>query len=615
MPKIVFLVLIGALFVCAPVCVTGCALRSSSPSSVQGAAAGAEHSAVSAENSEVTQADGEKLGDEKAPIVSSITITWEQVAGELGVPKNKLAEQALVLANFLQKDKLPKGLCDDDDDDSAIDNPETSTEKICSQVESLQNLKVSSSAVQSSGGRRVPIRPHHFEVQQRMGFDRLGKSLRREPAARVLSWVPAMLATTACPRNLSAATLRKMESFLPALETRATLESLYIHVSGCLKPEDSGYELTHLRQALLRHMWGNDAGALEAIRKAVLATDSNEKSRVLYWAGRLESDPLGRKKYWDTLVESYPLSYHALEVWAETAVDPYDIFTKRPALSLGRTVTGDYEEIDQSLRWLEALYLRGHVDAAQKFSRWIASVYKKELSSSNLLYISSLKSNRGTPLNTITFLTRQVNENPVILNQQTLKLLFPLSYFELFEKASPHTDTFFIMSVARQESGFNPKARSSANARGLLQLLPSTARALSGRRKNDLYHTETNANLGVKFLSNLIEKFGSTELALAAYNAGPGRIPEWEERYGTSDPMLFLDLIPFKETRNYVSSIVRNNYWYERLYGGASSVLASRGAGERAVQYSQLVSRLVSSHRETGDATARAPASTEAKAL
>jgi hypothetical protein len=71
-----------------------------------------------------------------------------------------------------------------------------------------------------------------------------------------------------------------------------------------------------------------------------------------------------------------------------------------------------------------------------------------------------------------------------------------------------------------------------------------------------------------------VRRFDSVELALAGYNAGPARVPTWKTRYPTDDPTLLIDLIPFKETRNYVSLIVRNNYWYEKLYRGEMDLLS-----------------------------------------
>jgi hypothetical protein len=526
----------------------------------------------------------------------TVSVNLDIVSREMGIPRARLERQGAQLASRIEG-RGGRVSCSGDEEET--------TEKLCSMIERFEDNRAPASTFsRSSNGRRVPIRPHHFRTQQSMGYSRLIKSIGREPTARVISWVPQMLATTSCPRNLSAAALRRLESALPASQAKNAMERLYEHAAACLQPSDDGYEATHFRQALLRQLWGNPEGARAAINRAVLAVNSDEKSRVLYWSGALAKDDETRRKHWDRLVEDYPLSFHALEVWRHRSGDPFETFTQRDAVSLSRKVVGQSEEVQETLHWLETLYILGRVEAAQKLARWISRVYKDELTPSNLLYISALKSRRGTPLNSITFLTRQVAENPEILNQQTLKMLFPKPYFDVFDRASPNTDTFLILSVARQESGFNPNARSPANARGLLQVLPSTARHINGRRKNDLYNAELNAELGVKFLSKLIDQFGSVELALAGYNAGPGRVPEWRNRYATEDMTLFLDLIPFKETRGYVTNILRNNYWYERIYRNDPGVVAAM-SDKKSQQRSHIVSRLVAAHEKAS----RQPAS------
>lgn len=529
-----------------------------------------------------TKKRGPASGDE-AFEMKPVTISFSQVASDLGMSEARLEKQIRILANFMDTKSMPANLCEDDDEN---------TEKLCDLLGRLQSTqwltngaRVSASA---SGGRRVPIRPHHFPAQQAMGYERLMKSIHKESAQRILMWSPKLLASTACPRNLSAVAIRKLESLLPSPNAKSMMEKLYDHAAACLSPEDDGFESMHFRQALLRYNWGDKAGARKAINRAVVAKQSDERARVLYWAGLLQTDTKVQTLHWNRLVEEHPLSFHALEVWQKLNIDPMKIFNNRPPLALNRKGLDADSDIDTGLRWLESLYLIGRVEAAQKLSRWVARVYKDELTPQNLLYMSLLKSSRGTPLNTITFLTRQVSENPAILNRQTLTILFPRHYLDTFERVSSSTDAFLLLAVARQESGFNPKARSRANARGLLQLLPATARRISGMRRPNLYNSELNATLGAKFLAQLIDQFESVELALAAYNAGPGRIPEWKGRYGDKDLALFLDLIPFKETRNYVSSILRNNYWYERLYRDDPTL--------RKDKHSEVVNRLVSAH-------------------
>lgn len=495
----------------------------------------------------------------------SVTVSLKQIASELGMSTSRLKRETTQLNNYLALGRLPKG--------KYCPRNLNSSKSLCKLVKSHREPVVSSDIKKvelpstSYKGGIVPIRPHHFARQQKMHYSRLMKSIARQPAQRVLAWVPRMLRDRGCPRNLSAAAIRKLENLLPQKAARLAMEKLYKHASVCLRPKDAGYHPTHFRQALLFKLWRKPNSARAAINRAALAKmDKLQEARTLFWAGELQTSKGARNQHWRKLVVNHPLTHHSLEVWRRMQVDPYQIFTSRPLIELERKPGRRDRDLNRAMRWLEALYLVDNKSSAKKLGNWIIRKYEDTLSESNLMYISAMKSSQNTPLNAIIFLTRRVRENPKFLNEQTLRMLFPRPYMEIFAEQSRGIDEFLLMSIARQESGFNPRAKSHANAHGLLQLLPSTAKEVAGRRVANLYDKKTNVSLGVKYLEKLVKRFGSVELSLAAYNAGPSRVPTWKRRYPTDNMHLFMDLIPFKETRNYVSLIVRNNYWYERLY-------------------------------------------------
>lgn len=133
------------------------------------------------------------------------------------------------------------------------------------------------------------------------------------------------------------------------------------------------------------------------------------------------------------------------------------------------------------------------------------------------------------------------------------------------------------LAISRQESEFNPKARSSANAIGLMQLLPGTARDTARRwgisyDVNRLTNPGYNMELGSYFLSGMLDKFGSPPLAIASYNAGPGNVSRWIAANGhpPSDvlgQLNWIESIPFAETRNYVQRVLENLQVYRAMLG------------------------------------------------
>ncbi len=178
-------------------------------------------------------------------------------------------------------------------------------------------------------------------------------------------------------------------------------------------------------------------------------------------------------------------------------------------------------------------------------------------------------------------LNQIVVQRPREVTIETLRLLFPRPFMDELDKMSTQIDVALLLGLSRQESGFDPSATSGANARGLMQILPSTAKGIKKRmHQKDLYDYEKNIEVGGKFLLRLIQMFdGSVEKSLAAYNAGQGILKKWENRYGfIADPMLFLDAMPYRETRDYVPSILRNAYWYHRLFPVLREGFEQKGA-------------------------------------
>ena len=134
-------------------------------------------------------------------------------------------------------------------------------------------------------------------------------------------------------------------------------------------------------------------------------------------------------------------------------------------------------------------------------------------------------------------------------------------------------DPFLVAAVVREESSYYPRAVSRAGARGLMQLMPTTAqpmaenRGLAFREGQLLDEPDANLEIGTSFLAGLMREFGDPRIALAAYNAGPRRAREWWKTRKTDDVEAWVEQIPYDETRQYVKKVMLSWDEYKRLYG------------------------------------------------
>ena len=150
----------------------------------------------------------------------------------------------------------------------------------------------------------------------------------------------------------------------------------------------------------------------------------------------------------------------------------------------------------------------------------------------------------------------------------------------------PAPEKAFVLAITRQESGFDPKVRSHANARGMMQLIPSTARAVArrlsvGYSESKLYEPDYNMTLGAYHLGELVTRFdGSYIMAAAGYNAGPSRMSLWigdcgDPRGPNADALSFIECHPLRETRDYMMRVTENMRVYRaRLAGGSAPLTA-----------------------------------------
>lgn len=154
------------------------------------------------------------------------------------------------------------------------------------------------------------------------------------------------------------------------------------------------------------------------------------------------------------------------------------------------------------------------------------------------------------------------------------RILFPQQHWSAIKESAAQNglDPYMVAALIRQESEFNPSAISNKDAYGLMQLLPSVGRELAKHEgihhfdARDLLDPDTNIRLGSLYLRQTLDKFGGRpEYAFAAYNAGDNRVIDWQAAGQFHDMDVFVESIPFSETRNYVQAILRNESIYREL--------------------------------------------------
>jgi len=167
---------------------------------------------------------------------------------------------------------------------------------------------------------------------------------------------------------------------------------------------------------------------------------------------------------------------------------------------------------------------------------------------------------------------RSINTADRTTVAHNFQLRYPTPFRDVFREyaRTQGLDEAWVFGLVRQESRFIPDARSSAGAAGLMQLMPRTARFIAKRiglrdfRPHRVTEVQTNVTLGTGYLRMVLDALGSPVLASAAYNAGPGRARRWRAAFPL-EGAIYVETIPFNETRDYVKKVMANAVFYGAL--------------------------------------------------
>ena len=159
------------------------------------------------------------------------------------------------------------------------------------------------------------------------------------------------------------------------------------------------------------------------------------------------------------------------------------------------------------------------------------------------------------------------------IKNQVLMRFYKIEYTEYVKKYANeyNVDEYLIYAIIKAESNFKQDAVSHRKAKGLMQLMYSTAEEIAKKanvelNEQNILDPDVNINLGTKYISMLIQKYDNVNLALAAYNAGSGNVDGWIEKGTLKSDGSDIENVPFTETNNYVRKILRDYEIYKEIY-------------------------------------------------
>jgi soluble lytic murein transglycosylase len=308
-------------------------------------------------------------------------------------------------------------------------------------------------------------------------------------------------------------------------------------------------------------------------------------SDALYWLGRLAEEakePMFARSYYAKLADRYPQNYFAglaserLRALGREPRQVSDLIAQIPPVSAVPKLDGaiPIAALGQHAR-AEALRSIGF-DASAELE--LRAAYDATGEPRLLLEVAKTAATAGrygTAIVTVRQIFPQLESQPFLeVPREVWTTAYALPFESSIRRWSTHfgLDPLLVAGLVHQESAFDPDALSSKDAVGLMQLLPTTARRLAREQKIHysrfrLTDPDYNVRLGTAYFARLVKQFGSTEAALAAYNAGEDRVELWTSGQTYRETAEFVDSIPFTETRQYVQIIARNSEIYHRLYG------------------------------------------------
>ncbi|HVG24236.1 MAG TPA: transglycosylase SLT domain-containing protein [Thermoanaerobaculia bacterium] len=326
-------------------------------------------------------------------------------------------------------------------------------------------------------------------------------------------------------------------------------------------------------------LWGKYDEALQVYDRYVRAyPDGDWKTNSLFWTAKIH-DKFGRTAQRNAaaaqVVAEYPFSYYAYrakELWPNVGTGFSPSGNSFPNLDAELA-----KVTEPRLNVVRALQDVGLDRAAAREMKILAAKYESNPAVQFML--ADVYVRGGEPFKANGVLQRHFREfvrhGGTNIPRRFWEILFPLAYWDAIkaEAAKRGHDPYMLASIIRQESGFEPTTVSNAGAVGLMQIMPEeasrigTAGGIGEVTREELFVPEKNIAVGAAELSQKLEATGNNlTLAVAAYNAGEAAVQEWMSRTSPEEIDVFIESIPYAETRLYVKTVTRNRNEYRRIY-------------------------------------------------
>jgi soluble lytic murein transglycosylase-like protein len=266
------------------------------------------------------------------------------------------------------------------------------------------------------------------------------------------------------------------------------------------------------------------------------------------------------------LVERFPVDYYAVQASRRLSE------STGPEVDTAQLTSG---KMPYTLLLAKALVDVGDFKATRRLLQQALTTQKESLGPEALLGFEVLAQRVNSNYFQRRFRWERNKRFPNVSHEsiRALGYSFPWTYVQIIARAARMTqvDSSLVIALARQESAFNPAAISHAGAMGLMQVMPQTANEVLGFSQDsmeleqfDILNPKNNAEVGAVYLSRMLRRHGGqVEYALASYNAGPAAVSRWKNRFGDVPVDVFVEEIPYAETRDYVQRVLS----WQQKYG------------------------------------------------